>query len=239
MASERMREHGILFSAPMVRTILDGRKTQTRRVVKPQPSHDQVHEWKGKVVHDGTYRQWCWKGNVFPPFPETIVDCYGTDTLAPKLVEFAPHGPVGRRLWVRETWALYRVQTQEGEEWDVVYRADGKSTPDRWHPAIHMSRCNSRITLEVTGVRVERVQSITEEDARAEGMDWAAPYMGKVDRRRRQDDDREDPREVGYGEGSFARQNYATLWDEINGAGSWASNPWVWVYEFRRIGHGE
>lgn len=216
-----MKEHGILFSAPMVRAILDGRKTQTRRAVKPS------HDWCMDELDDGT---------PWPYYRDYVCEHEPVEVQA-------PHGPVGRRLWVRETWH-HCPHCSDG---DAAYRADveidypllPKHAAHGWRPAIHMPRWASRITLEVTGVRVERVQSITEEDARAEGVDWSAPYLGKVDRRRRQDDDREDPREVGYGEGSFARQNYMTLWDEINGAGSWASNPWVWVYEFRRIGHGE
>ena len=203
-----MKERPILFSSEMVRAIIDGRKTQTRRVVKPQPAAG--------------------------------LPC--------------PYGAPGDRLWVRETFASFRAEGQPVTPRDARYvvlrdgaqvYADGKTYPPlaayaagafdaiKWRPSIHMPRWASRITLEVVSVRVERVQSITEEDARAEGVDWAAPHpYGE-----RWDDDREDPREVGYSTGgSFARDNFRRLWDSINGKrASWASNPWVWAVEFRRV----
>lgn len=199
-----IRERPILFSAPMVRAILDGGKTQTRRVVK------KMHvPALGRPPADGA-----------PWYAEP-----------------------GDRLWVRETYALHHA-------WDghpptaggsaskrVWHRADAPNAIDgrgRWRPSIHMPRWASRITLEVTSVRVERLQDITEEDARAEGVDWSRPepYGEKWD-----DDDREDPREVGYppAGASFARDNFRRLWSGINGPESWDANPWVWVVGFRLV----
>lgn len=232
-----MKEHGILFTAPMVRAILAGTKTQTRRLAKAprlrflggtcdDPNDPAL--W-GFSDQDGCWhvldqKAERWHGSGVPNMSYRIE---------------APHGPVGRRLWVRETWValapsqrlverkdgvtfyremadLVRDDSGEREGWWFGHRfIPGKARPFRWQPAIHMPRSRSRITIEVTGVRLERVQSITEDDARAEGC-WI------------------DEAEHGPCDDS-ARDVYADLWDKINGAGSWASNPWVWVYEFRRV----
>lgn len=232
-----IKEHGILFSAPMVRAILAGQKSQTRRLLQAQ-SAECADVWADNG--DGTWSSG-WRGDG--------------GNLATLETVRAPHGPVGRRLWVRETWRTEELQSgQDGvrfaaddvfapidntegaaEDWVIAHNNGARAA--KWKPSIHMPRWASRITLEVTRVRVERVGDISEEDARAEGVDWAAPYYTAAELRRRLDeDDREDPREVGYSSGSFARQNYVKLWDEINGAGSFAASPWVWVYDFRRVG---
>ena len=221
-----MKEHGLLFTAPMVRALLAGTKTQTRRLVKPQPPAGyEFNEWV--VEYPGTISARL--ENKTPPL--------GMWT------KRAPHGPVGRVIYAKETWC-------RAEAWypaaSVAYRADygdhewkqcepgvcsrwrtGVRSFDcmacnftRWVPSIHMPRWAARITLEVTRVRLERVQQITEEDARAEGVD-TGPTVGAI---YRLPDGRVEARSV-----------YADLWDEINGAGSWASNPWVWVYDFRRV----
>jgi hypothetical protein len=198
-----MKERPILFSGEMVCAILEGRKTQTRRVVK-------VPRWAlaGQMECDGCEPNW--------PMAE---DCYGDRQKID-----CPYGQPGDRLWVRETFCefdpnkhgilgihekyAYRAETTpEGEE---IRKGYGYS----WRPSIFMPRWASRITLEVTAVRVERVQDISPEDALAEGDVEALT----------------NPR---HKETSI--DWYHNLWDSINGAGSWASNPWVWVVEFRRI----
>lgn len=127
------------------------------------------------------------------------------------------YGARGDRLWVRETWA-YHVHAQSAirdEDGPFIYAADGQyklqhRLCDRWRPSIHMPRCASRITLEITGVRVERLQAISTADCWAEGIAHSPDV---------------DP-----------RHEYDELWEQINGAGSWDANPWVWLIEFRRIG---
>lgn len=141
-----------------------------------------------------------------------------------------PYGVPGDRLWVRETWG----QTEQGDEWGyyrgkadarlpVLFRADdptGGDDDEYWRPSIHMPRWASRITLEVIGVRVERVQDISEDDARAEGVTPTAP-LGKT----------------GHAVGAEYAAAFAALWDSINGKRApWASNPWVWAVEFQRVG---
>lgn len=154
------------------------------------------------------------------------------------------------RLWVRETWGAVDIRGDgaktigdvDQERDEVRYRADqGSQRPGvggRWFSSTAMPRWASRITLDVVSVRVERLQGITEEDARAAGMDWAAPEPLRVDRRRRHDDDREDPREVGYAPAgsSFALQNFRQVWDETHtGPLTWAANPWVWRIEAKAV----
>lgn len=225
-----MKEHGLGFKAPMVRAILAGTKTQTRRTVKAQ-SAECADVWADNG--DGTWSSG-WRGDG--------------GNLATLETVRAPHGPVGRRLWVRETWhqcphcertVSYRAggwrEAPSGAPDDAGDRCDDDTRPlspkceaHGWKPSIHMPRWASRITLEVTRVRVERVGDITPADALAEGF---------ADHAREPPD--EDPREVGYQEhvpGAFARERFADLWDEFNGAGSFAASPWVWVYDFRRVG---
>jgi hypothetical protein len=209
-----VKEHGILFSAPMVRSILAGTKTQTRRIAKAPKGH---------------------RVGSLDSIAGAMMVVREDDPTRGRLVH-APHGPVGRRLWVRETWAPWGEHLESHGEahviedarrqmpWaSIVRRADangGHVDVKRWKPAIHMPRWASRIALEVTRVRLERVQSITEYDARAEGVD-TGPTVGEVYRLA---DGRVDARSV-----------YADLWDTINGKGSWASNPWCWAYDFKRI----
>lgn len=226
-----MRERPILFSTPMVQAILDGRKTVTRRVVKPQPPEDDAPLAAG----------WFHPETDGGPGPHTF-GVYGSDWHVR-----CPYGAPGDRLWVRETWsardergfwaASTRDVDQERDE--IVYHAPcltpRQPAPPRWLSPLYMPRWASRITLEVVSVRVERLHEITEADARKEGLDWVSPQpFGE-----RWDDDREDPREVGYpdvGEVSgFARDNFRRHWDQINGKRApWMSNPWVWRVEFRR-----
>lgn len=225
-----MKERPILFSAPMVRAVLDGSKTQTRRLIKPQPVG--IEEYTSGFVDEA----WA-SGHI-------DVKC--------------PYGKVGDRLWVRETWRPFSWQPnpltveyradgivrnislpdhvdeeglfdsylkldaeckkagcacdEEGNySWD-----DSGSNPIRWRPSIFMPRWASRITLEITDVRVERLQDISEEDARAEGAD---PISEEVS---------SNPL-IRY------RAAFHSLWSSINGIGSWQSNPWVWVISFKVV----
>jgi len=174
-----MKERPILFSAPMVRAILEGRKTMTRRVTK-------------RLL-------------LGLPQAEMNAQCL--------------YGQPGDRLWARETWA-------ENIDGDIVYRADNgvaESMIDRWRPSIHMPRWASRITLEITGVRVERLNEITEADARAEGVEC---FDDTKTFRSYWDD---------FCVCLSAKDSFQTLWAKINGPDSWDANPWVWVVEFRRV----
>jgi len=234
--STKTRERPILFSAPMVRALLAGTKTQTRRVVK----------WRGldkglnlsftglRAVHD--------RADLWALESDSRTSVEHRCDVTP-----CPYGQPGDRLWVRETWgyidpdcsgdgsdddepegpgAFCDELLQDGHPlrdfWRrrVDYRATwqdpkygiGPDAPKRWRSSIHMPHWASRITLEVTGVRVERLRDISRGDAMDEGCPF--PNMAKGD----------DP-----------RRWYAGLWDDINGAGSWATNPWAWVVQFRRL----
>lgn len=211
-----MKERPILFSAPMVRALLAGRKTVTRRVVKPQP----------RSIRATTKES---------PNAPVELPILGDPTKEP----FRP----GDRLWVRETWGVTldvaldqaRYGATNAARAKVRYAADGVAKErlgvERWRPSIHMPRWASRLTLEVTGVRVERLQAITEEDAVAEGVERApgrdvpAAMGGGVETWR---DYRDDDAWC-----TSACASFASLWQSLNGAGSWAANPWVWVVAFR------
>ena len=208
------KERPILFSGPMVRAILDNGKTQTRRVVKPQSAilTDQMARALG----------------VQPPARENqaVISC--------------PYGAPGDRLWVRETWAAFTTPTYEYGEADliegpviqeeaaVVYRADGKSMPERWRPSIFMPRWASRILLEITDVRVERLQDISEDDARAEGITELSLQEGEPGAWWTAAPDRCLHSRTPTGA-------YRRLWQSINGDGSWDANPLVWVVSFKRL----
>lgn len=199
-----MKEIPILFNTPMVRALLEGRKTQTRRIVKPQPDHRA--DWLKCDMND-TYRAGIKFGEV-PQFGHWK----------------CPYGKPGDRLWVRETWTV--KQLCSAPQPPVYYYASYDPCPHVWRPSIFMPRWASRITLEVVSVRVERLQEITEEDARAEGCEKefeasAADFLAN--------------KNWDAEKSSTYRLGYKHLWESINGPGSWAANPLVWVIEFRRV----
>lgn len=226
-----MAERPMLMSAPMVRALLAGTKTQTRRVVKPPRNRpafvllDHGNGWWPYQSDDGE-SELCDDGMEHP------YTC--------------PYGKPGDRLWVREAFSgphcmdatdeCVAVRPSKwGEGSRIWYWADGNPTHGDWtrpRPSIHMPRWASRILLEVTAVRVERLQDISEADAKAEGItpiwpdgprDDGGPNHFTVD---------VDP---GHLNGPTAATVYRMLWELINGEGSWDANPWVWVVEFKRV----
>ncbi|EHU0843247.1 hypothetical protein KYY64_003570 [Salmonella enterica] len=198
-----MNERGMIFNAEMVRAILDGRKTQTRRPVK------------------------------FPLIDKNMGCELAGNELAGKLAAHnywnSPYGKPGDRIWVRET---FRVHSRATDVATLVYRASVRNswteqthrvpaavcntpaTPEKWTPSIHMPRWASRILLEITDVRVERLRDLSEEDAKSEGI---TPPAG------------------GVLPGWEYRINFRDLWMDIYGTDSWEANPWVWVIEFKRV----
>lgn len=207
-----MKERPILFNTEMVRAILDGRKTQTRRVI----NFGKLSNIKrGRLFYSKTFDSWAIEDKG--PSPEadiTLVNC--------------PYGKVGDKLWVRETFAVGSVVGAENDEWylsqckgennfipkEYCIRNDIGVEDVIWKPSIFMPRKASRITLEIQNIRVERLQDITLEDAREEGI---------------------NPKEIGSDyEGIKA---FEKLWNSINeskGKG-WNENPWVWVVEFKKV----
>ncbi len=196
-----MRERPILFSAPMVRAILAGTKTLTRRIVKMK-THHQIEE-----RDNGTPWPWMYDG-------ERDADSWMA----------CPHGVRGARLYVREAWAAPHAYDHLPprlipHDARIHYAATEDRGGLRWRPSIHMPRWASRITLEVTGVRVEQLQEISYEDARAEGVEFW----------------RNDGTLTELPPCSEHRYAFEDLWTSINGADSWNANPWVWVVSFRRL----
>lgn len=206
-----MKERPILFSGPMIRAILDRRKTQTRRIVKPQPASlaRQKTPWAN--------------------MEELIAKC--------------PYGMPGDRLWVREKWAGAVADgvpcicyAADFHRWYPPFREDGfdyekypcdyanwaadleRGTEGRWKPSIHMPRWASRITLEIVGVRVQRVQEISEVDAKAEGLEFMEP-------------NRFAP--PGGKEWMPHDAAFQSLWDFVNSPGAWERNDWVWAITFK------
>lgn len=207
-----MKEHGMIFNGEMVRAILDGRKTQTRRPIKwKQTRFTEIGERE-----DGS--KWPWSEDAEHAF----------DFWHP-----CPFGSVGDRIWVRETFqgplfdfdlmdSYCKDSTPFEKSEFCVYKADGVPAPEFydaddelhccWRPSIHMPRWASRILLEITGVRVERLKSISDRDALREGCSTADMKSGDC-----------------------VADVFARLWASIYGDESWNSNPWVWVIEFKRI----
>ncbi|WP_414162021.1 hypothetical protein ACMGG9_07780 [Serratia sp. BNK-10] len=230
-----MKERPVIFNGEMVRAILDGRKTQTRRVMKPQPEPcDRGGLW--------------WPSNTFKTMLHIEEQMQnGAGGWGGLAGDACPFGQVGDRLWVRETWGVVSHDFDENEriiDWvpdrpataihempfgngyysgHAIYAADGEFTwgdndghggRSCWKPSIHMPRWASRILLEITGVRVERLNDISEEDARAEGVKAG----------------------VSPGHEHMMHQvAFSELWQSIYGEESWRANPWVWVIEFRRV----
>lgn len=222
-------ERPILFSAAMVRAISAGTKTQTRRALKKQPPNGF------KASNCGRPSTMCFHPDYFPyreGFGFDLGRSDRTQEFWPKVHErslYCPYGQPGDRLWVRETFAhIYRNNTQpeERRDEDVAYKADHQGLDEyaygTWKPSIHMPRWASRISLELTDVRIERLQDISEADAQAEGC--APAWL-----------DANDNETVHVRAQPTYRQGFARLWRDINGPGSWEPNPWVWVVTFKRI----
>ncbi|EPW8659005.1 hypothetical protein ACSEPM_08120 [Pseudomonas aeruginosa] len=211
MSAEKPRERPILFNDQMVRAILEGRKTVTRRAVK-----DTGFYAIDAAIH----------GNE--------VALREREALSTR----CPFGQLGDRLWVRETWGLQVRSYGGGAGEFIVYRAtnpdaiycrssEGREYPVKWKPSIHMHRHSSRILLEITAVRVERLQDISEEQAEAEGTQGCVPYCQSP-----YDSDGApacDCMNLTY------KESFQALWSSINGVASWDANPWVWCIEFKRV----
>ena len=222
-----MKERPILFSGAMVRSLLAGTKTQTRRVMKPQPQPNGM--WVKSLnnftclIDEYPPDATIWRGGIL-----------GGDIHAE---DYCPYGVVGDRLWVRESFML----VGGGDPGIPLYRANWREDarargleniptdePKGCTPSIHMPRWAARIILEVTDVRVERLNDISEEDAMAEGIEWN-PNL--------------DPcgpckwrHYMKPNTGVFpAPASFESLWDSINGKGSWDANPWVWAVTFKRV----
>lgn len=206
-----IKERPILFSGEMVRALLAGTKTQTRRIMKNQPEASPHFPWIG-------FKSLTGPGHLIYPnaLPEILAEC--------------PYGQPGDRLWVQEEWAT--DSSQDGKDpasfakWPVRYLADGQvracgafhvNTNGENRPAKTMPRWASRTTLEITTVRIERLQKINDADAYAEG---ATGGHGVI---------------PGCNYSATAQEHFRQIWEQINGAGSWEANPWVWVIEFKRV----
>ncbi|EPP3317131.1 hypothetical protein ACT9D3_003910 [Salmonella enterica subsp. diarizonae serovar 50:r:z] len=216
-----MKERGMIFNAEMVNAILSGRKTQTRRIMKVQPGTPEFGLRRiiesSKANENGMY---FWSQD----------DACGIKARSKPFL--FPYGEVGDRIWVRET---FRVHSRATDVATLVYRASVRnswteqthrvpvavcnkpSTPEKWTPSIHMPRWASRILLEITDVRVERLRDLSEEDAKSEGI---TPSAG------------------GVLPGWEYRINFRDLWMDIYGTDNWEANPWVWVIEFKRVEGG-
>lgn len=207
-----MKTRPILFNGAMVLAILAGVKTQTRRAVNPQPEHPQFGNRKMLAVDDEGAELYLHGG----PLLVRAIRC--------------PYGLPGDRLWVREAWRVSSAQDSLAprdlpDGLKAEYVADGPAIFDgRIRPGMFMPRWASRITLEITDVRVERLQDISEDDARAEGfsVDRISDYLDVVER-------------MDQTESRPATCLYRDLWDEINGDGAWDANPWVWAISFKRV----
>jgi hypothetical protein len=202
-----MKQRPILFSTPMVQAILEGRKTMTRRVIKPQPE---------TTLYDVKMGYWS-------EYPNDLKHPYVK----------CKHGEIGDVLYVRETWRKYLSEDGNeiidfaADDHEMLYLTDGdgfqvfnkdgseKFVPYR--PGIHLPKKHSRIWLRITDIRVEKLQDISEEDAKKEGVN-SSNYTG-----------------IGVDELKVNRYAFRDLWDKINGDESWLQNPWVWVISFERI----
>ncbi|HBY9530469.1 hypothetical protein AB9B74_08120 [Klebsiella aerogenes] len=227
-----MKERGMIFNGEMVRAILDGRKTQTRRIMKvqPEPSKSRPGDFwfSSKKLESMVHI------SDFAPGNSPIADYH-------LFIQehCCPFGAVGDRIWVRETWARYNIDQNSH---DLAYRA---TTPadwpeeGRWRPSIHMPRWASRILLEITNVRIERLNAISPEDAESEGLE-CTNFTGFGDEpglpSYPEPDVYFDPLKKQRKE--YPPEAFAGLWESIYGEGSWKANPWVWVIEFKRVEGG-
>lgn len=209
----KIKERPMLFSGPMVQAILEDRKWHTRRVIKPQPPVFAGNWYQRNLDH-------VWYNPENPDLWHFVSPSGKENHIKPIC---CPYGKPGDRLWVRETWCcVHSIPYAPGPDpRDLVhYRADQTEaaaiiTEHRcWRPSIHMPRAYSRITLEITGVRVDRLQMIGPVDCKAEGIQ----------------------KDLMTGTSIQLINDFEKLWDSINGKTyPWKSNPWVWVIEFKRV----
>lgn len=206
-----MKHIPMLFSTDMVRAILDGRKTQTRRVVKPQPANNgkPIKIWAG------------WPALAPCGVKNNVVTC--------------PYGKVGDVIWVRETWShLIKWSLMRGEEKGYAYKATDEDVESldggKWKPSIHMPKAAARIWLQITNIRVERLRDISTEDVEKEGVMFH--FSDARNEKRYRDYDWEYNGD-NYVTTANAQQSYFSLWNEINGRDSHKANPWVWVVSFK------
>lgn len=217
-----MKEHPILFSTPMVQAILEGRKTQTRRIMKRIPRLSDSIEWAGNYLKEKE------------DFRHSL----------------CPYGQPGDLLWVRETWCV--TQPFDPETYHFGYKCGIQPysnkpasekynylSPDKWKPSIHMPKAADRIWLEIEEVKVERLQDITEEDAKAEGVKLhkeGRHYLDYI---------AEDSNTTQFIYRLLtAKQSFKSLWELVNERNKsfierhgicWIDNPWVWVIKFKVI----
>ena len=244
-----IKERGMIFNGEMVRAILDGRKTQTRRIIKNQREGEC---WGVKPAQNPRYA-----GHTYDWWLPTGTQPYAA-------LPACPHGSIGDRIWVRETWSQLGNEDGCAIDWNDelvkgggpeaarIYRASCEQKPGNyglwsipddvfwkphtdnmefegaWRPSIHMPRWASRILLEITDVRVERLSEISEEDAANEGIspagDLLPAYPGTY--------------LTPKGDFSTAKVAFQRLWESIYGEENWKASPWVWVIEFKRVEGG-
>ena len=212
-----MKEHPLLMKGPLVRATLEGRKTQTRRPIKQEAQPDLGFEWSECLCRE------------IDPNDTPCVTCS---------VRFPGIPEAGDRMWVRETWQHFQNVGQRAADFpeyqrfpaNCFYRADEsnprtKPLSGKWRPSLLMPRWACRLVLPLVSVRVERVQDITEEDAKAEGVERISAGPGWECW-------------MGYGPSSScktARDSFRSLWISIYGQASWDANPWVWVAEWDHV----
>jgi hypothetical protein len=244
-----VKEHPILFSSPIIRAILESRKSQTRRIIKPQPelSESVGFVWKGRAF-----------GKAISGGEEGTRNNFIRSHIGKSPV--CPYGVPGDKLWVKEAWRvgnthdertpnqIWEHLTEIGRGVTVLYEAGGwrsiapvervevkyeydKPMPGwagRKRSSMFMPRLFSRITLEITDVRVQRLNEISDEDCIAEGIDYDKGTMHCANYLDLKDDER-------IGRWLGPKGSYASLWEKINGKGSWDANPWLWCLSFRMI----
>lgn len=226
-----MKQRPIIFNTEMVRAILDGRKTQTRRMFKAQPHDDWAPfsknaEWYTPTVID--------KRGFYQPAND---DVFGVSSEDCAFV--SPFGTIGDQLWVRETWRQFNSSDECGcsespcscpTNGTVLFKATDDSGESKWKPSIHMPRSCARILLEVTAVRVERLNEISEQDAKAEGLQYHALYQKWGGIEKHSNHRPHSPHWRWYKNPQHA---FKSLWNSIYE--NWDANPWVWVIEFKVI----
>ena len=206
-----VKERPILFTGAMVRALLEGRKTQTRRVLKYQPHHD----WTEVKAGPGS--------NVDGPYVASFRAYPGGGSARHGICE-CPYGKPGDRLWVRETWGYNGTDALNSTGYQ--YKADGGWLEiAKWKPSIFMHRDASRITLEITGVRVERVRDISEADAVAEGLEFRGGWWSGSNH-----SVKGTPKVFPN-----ARDAFFDLFYNLRKRADPNENPWVWVLEFKRV----
>jgi len=226
----------ILFSTEMIKSILSGKKTQTRRLTNLDEVNSYHHHWEIFPTYKLAYKIHDCMDGVCATFTPTHFE-HGKVTQDESVRAKFPYGDIGTFLWVREAYAKDYFETgKHGYKADYTDLSAEYVSKPKWKPSIHMPKTATRILLEIENIRIARLQDINNDDAFAEGIDWKIKYPDEAPDSKFYRDYERSINSYSAGILFQAKHSFFSLWKSINGRDSFQQNPFVWVIEFKKCG---